>query len=234
MLSTSLARHRSLDTLKTIEANTSDLRGIKRRPSWEVDPKTSPPTKTSSPVPQLCHSLSQISLNSEKSNIVVKNLENIKKLVDETLDIAAGNNLTYTKSNIPTKRVSDIKPLYSPNTSTKAISTPRKVLTPKKKLLSLENEKMAIPSRIASLKKNTKFISPAKTTSETGKNTPSPNFIKKNILKSGESTTVAKSKIALKHGGSVRDVPSSSGIRRPQVVRKALGGSSTTLSQKKS
>lgn len=106
---TSLKRHRSLDALRSDSSSEPSIKPLTRQPNWEVDPKTSPPASTSSPVPDLCKTLDQISLNSSSKAKLQENLKQIIKMAESSLEITTGRNITFTKDSVPRKRVSDIK-----------------------------------------------------------------------------------------------------------------------------
>lgn len=109
----SLERHRSLDTLRNDRSSDTVSKPLclSRKENWEVDPKTSPPVGTSSPVPDLCRNMDQISLNYNTKTKLEANLRQIIAIAENSLEAALGKNSTFTKdtATITRKRVSDIK-----------------------------------------------------------------------------------------------------------------------------
>lgn len=93
---------------------------------WEVDPNTTPPGKTSSPITELTRLLA----SSTNNSTVMKNLFQIKNLVDVVLDeVGKAENNDKTGTTV-TKRVSDIKPPEEAAARPNVIQTPPLVRKP--------------------------------------------------------------------------------------------------------
>ncbi|KAF5283427.1 hypothetical protein FQA39_LY04803 [Lamprigera yunnana] len=134
---TVLTRYRSLDTLNPKVLSNSFKKSPQREPSWEVDPKTSPPTTTSSPLPDITHSVSQITLDTKISDHI-EDIAAIKKMVDEKWEKLQG----VVRREKVKKRVSDIK---RPNDSPRGTVTIQK--TPQKVIVSgIKKTRIATPS----------------------------------------------------------------------------------------
>ncbi|KAK5639524.1 hypothetical protein RI129_012016 [Pyrocoelia pectoralis] len=104
-----LTRHRSLNTLKSTQGSNFLNRNLTpREMSWQVDSKTTPPTQTSTPVPELSDTLIRISLNCNSKSELIKKLSTIQKLSKEALELTGVNSASTKK--IHRKRVSNIKP----------------------------------------------------------------------------------------------------------------------------
>ncbi|KAB0798435.1 hypothetical protein PPYR_09428 [Photinus pyralis] len=132
-----LSRHRSLDTLKAKEGSKLFSGNLSKDLSWEVDPRTSPPTQASSPspLPDLTRTLSGLSLDASKRATLIRHLSTVQELVNEALEIAGPSSTSIKKTQ--KRRVSDIKP---------EPSTPRKKATPNRRLLSLATKHCGIPT----------------------------------------------------------------------------------------
>lgn len=155
------------------------IRPVTRGDTWEVDPKTSPPTITSSPLPK------NEKMTPDNQQILVEALNQAKAYIDKALSKLPTKNDTFTKKNV--KRVSNIPKTPStpmtPSTPTtpksasvtRNINTVRRVCTPRKpssapfspkasiansssvpKITPKLDKRPLIPSRIGSIKRTFK------------------------------------------------------------------------------
>lgn len=133
---------------------------LTRQSTWEVDPKTSPPLSTSSPLPEA---------NSDQETAIADMLQEARDKIDKALSLLPSKNNTFTKTKY-VKRVSNIRvspTITTPTRSTTGVSTPDVPLkktpvksatllhqTPKKLASGIaERRQLLVPSKVKFLSK---------------------------------------------------------------------------------